>query len=78
MAEQAQPRRIKTFEEWQELARKAPRRWIIYSTEDKPPFILSIFLGLQQYLIMFGATVSIPLLLGALIAQEYNIPPDVA
>ena len=72
-------RRITTFEEWQELAKKAPRRWIIYGTEDKPPSnIMAVLLGIQQYLIMFGATVSIPLLLGNLIAQNYQIPEDIA
>jgi nucleobase transporter 1/2 len=40
------------------------KKWIIYTIEDSPPFGESIFLGIQHYLTMFGATVLIPLLLG--------------
>jgi nucleobase transporter 1/2 len=39
------------------------KKWIIYTIEDKPPIGESIFLGIQHYLTMFGATVLIPLLL---------------
>ncbi|MBW2057047.1 MAG: purine/pyrimidine permease [Deltaproteobacteria bacterium] len=39
------------------------RKWIIYTIEDKPPTGESIFLGIQHYLTMFGATVLIPLIL---------------
>jgi len=39
------------------------KKWIIYTIEDKPPLGESIFLGIQHYLTMFGATVLIPLIL---------------
>lgn len=39
------------------------KKWIIYTIEDKPPTGESIFLGIQHYLTMFGATVLIPLIL---------------
>jgi nucleobase transporter 1/2 len=41
----------------------AEKKWIIYTIEDKPPTGESIFLGIQHYLTMFGATVLIPLIL---------------
>ncbi len=43
----------------------AKERKVIYTIEDKPPIQESVFLGIQHYLTMFGATVSIPLLLAA-------------
>jgi len=43
----------------------AEKKWIIYTIEDKPPTGESIFLGIQHYLTMFGATVLIPLLLAS-------------
>ncbi len=39
------------------------KKWIIYTVDDKPPTGESIFLGIQHYLTMFGATVLIPLIL---------------
>ena len=36
---------------------------MIYTIDDKPPFIQCLFLGLQHYLTMFGSTVAIPLIL---------------
>jgi len=47
------------------------KRWIIYTIEDKPPLKESIFLGIQHYLTMFGATVLIPILL----AGAMKMPP---
>lgn len=47
------------------------KKWIIYTIEDKPPIGESIFLGIQHYLTMFGATVLIPLLL----AGAMKMPP---
>lgn len=46
------------------------KRWIVYTVDDKPPLLESIFLGVQQYLTMFGATVLIPIL----IAGELGMP----
>ena len=47
------------------------KKWIIYSIEDKPPVGESIFLGVQHYLTMFGATVLIPIIL----AGAMKMPP---
>jgi uracil-xanthine permease len=47
------------------------KKWIIYTVEDKPPTGESIFLGIQHYLTMFGATVLIPLIL----AGAMKMPP---
>jgi uracil-xanthine permease len=47
------------------------KRWIIYTIDDKPPMGESIFLGVQHYLTMFGATVLIPILL----AGAMKMPP---
>ncbi|NIQ39923.1 MAG: xanthine permease [Proteobacteria bacterium] len=47
------------------------KKWIIYTIEDKPPTGESIFLGVQHYLTMFGATVLIPILL----AGAMKMPP---
>ena len=80
MGEARRPRRVTTFEEWRELARTGPRRWIIYGVEDKPDnIILSVLLGLQQYLIMFGATVAVPFIVSGWIISTYQITdPEVA
>jgi uracil-xanthine permease len=47
------------------------KKWIIYTVEDRPPLGESIFLGIQHYLTMFGATVLIPILL----AGAMKMPP---
>lgn len=49
---------------------------MIYTIDDKPPFAQSLFLGLQHYLTMFGATVSIPLILSGPLG--INDPHDLA
>merc|ERR1712032_713699 len=36
---------------------------LLYSIEDTPPWYICCLLGLQHYLTMFGATVSIPFIL---------------
>jgi nucleobase transporter 1/2 len=42
-----------------------PNRFgVIYKLDDRPPFHRALVLGLQHTLTMFGATVSVPLLLG--------------
>jgi len=75
---QPQRKRITTFEEWQELAKKAKRKWLIYGIEDEPPsWALTIALGIQQYLIMFGATIAVPMILSSIIASTYQIPEEV-
>ncbi|MCK5156417.1 MAG: hypothetical protein KAQ69_08310, partial [Spirochaetales bacterium] len=38
--------------------------WVIYPIGSKPKMGLSILLGIQQYLTMFGATVLIPFIVG--------------
>ena len=48
------------------------KKWIIYSIDDKPPTGEAIFLGIQHYLTMFGATVLIPLIL----ANAMKMPAD--
>ena len=40
------------------------RGWVVYPIGSKPKIGLSILLGLQQYLTMFGATVIIPFIVG--------------
>ncbi len=42
----------------------AGKKWVIYTVDEKPPFGEAVFLGIQHYLTMFGATVAIPLILG--------------
>ena len=52
---------------------------MIYGTEDKPESLIeAIFLGLQQYFIMFGATVAVPMLVVGWISQYYQIPDNIA
>ncbi len=80
MSAEAQPqrKRITTFEEWQELAKKAKRKWLIYGIEDKPEsWALTIALGIQQYLIMFGATIAVPMILSGIVANTYQLPEEV-
>jgi uracil-xanthine permease len=47
------------------------KKWIIYTVDDRPPAGESLFLGIQHYLTMFGATILIPLLL----AGAMKMPP---
>ncbi len=46
--------------------------WVIYPIGSRPKMALSFFLGLQHYLTMFGATVSIPLILSG----AMKMPPQ--
>ena len=39
--------------------------WVVYPIGSKPKWPAAIFLGIQQYLTMFGATALIPILLGS-------------
>lgn len=74
----SEKKRITTFEEWQELAKKAKRRWLIYGIEDKPEsWGLTIALGIQQYLIMFGATIAVPMILSGIMASTYQLPEEI-
>jgi uracil-xanthine permease len=41
-------------------AAKPVQGWVVYPIGSKPPWGLSILLGIQQYLTMFGATIIIP------------------
>ena len=44
-------------------AAKPSEGWVVYPIGSKPPWGLSILLGIQQYLTMFGATVLIPFII---------------
>lgn len=46
--------------------------WVIYPVGSKPRWGLAIFLGFQHFLTMFGATISIPLIVGG----AMGFPPD--
>ena len=46
--------------------------WVIYPIGSKPRWGLAFFLGFQHFLTMFGATISIPLLVG----KAMGFPPD--
>lgn len=46
--------------------------WVLYPIGSKPRWGLAFFLGFQHYLTMFGATVSIPLIVGGAL----GFPPD--
>lgn len=47
------------------------KRKVVYGLEDKPkPFIKAFGLGAQHVLTMFGATVSVPLLLGPMMGMS--------
>ena len=52
-----------------------PAKGIIYGIEDKPPMGKRIVLALQHVLTMFGATVSVPLLLGPVMGMS---PTEIA
>ena len=53
------------------MNRKEEHRKVIYGLEDRPkPFIKALGLGAQHVLTMFGATVSVPLLLGPLMGMD--------
>jgi nucleobase transporter 1/2 len=58
-------------------AQKAKDSGMLYTVTDVPPIVLSIFLGIQHYLTMLGATVLIPLLItpamGASIEQTAQV-----
>jgi nucleobase transporter 1/2 len=70
-------KKLRNFEEWRREAAKGPKKWMIYGTEDRPESIIeAAFLGLQQYFIMFGATVAVPILVAGWIAQYYQIPDN--
>ncbi len=47
-----------------DTARVQAKGWVIYPIGSKPKIGLSILLGIQQYLTMFGATVLIPYIIG--------------
>ncbi|XVH31138.1 uracil-xanthine permease family protein [Haloferacaceae archaeon DSL9] len=45
--------------------------FVEFGIDDKPPLVTSIFLGLQHYLTMIGATIAIPLVIASLL----EMPP---
>ncbi len=52
-----------------EAVKPAGSGWVVYPIGSKPPWGLSILLGIQQYLTMFGATVLIPFIIGGAIGM---------
>ncbi|XP_033104119.1 solute carrier family 23 member 2-like [Anneissia japonica] len=46
---------------------------LTYGIQDVPPISTCIFLGFQQYLTMFGATLAIPLLLSAVFCMDHDL-----
>ncbi|XP_055335599.1 solute carrier family 23 member 2-like isoform X2 [Paramacrobiotus metropolitanus] len=42
---------------------QVPESMLLYNITDEPPWFLSILLGMQHFLLLFGGTVSLPLLL---------------
>ena len=55
----------------------------MYKIDEVPPWYLTILLALQQYMIMFGSTVTIPFIIGKIItsvslslSQHWNISED--
>jgi nucleobase transporter 1/2 len=51
---------------------KVAKGWVIYPIGSRPKMGLAIFLGIQQYLTMFGATVLIPFIVGG----AMGLPPE--
>ncbi|TFG57716.1 MAG: xanthine permease, partial [Spirochaetales bacterium] len=52
--------------------------WVVYPVGSRPTIGLSILLGIQQYLTMFGATVLIPFIIsGAFASNNIPIPPEI-
>eukprot|EP00094_Tigriopus_californicus_P011188 TCALIF_10797-PA protein Name:"Similar to Slc23a1 Solute carrier family 23 member 1 (Mus musculus)" AED:0.17 eAED:0.17 QI:0/0.91/0.84/1/0.83/0.76/13/482/578 len=47
---------------------------LIYKIDDVPPHYMSMFLGLQHYLTMFGSTVSIPFIVCPALCMENDDP----
>lgn len=45
-------------------------KYLIYGIDDKPPLLVTLALGFQHYLTMFGSTVAIPLLLGPALGMD--------
>ena len=61
-------------DETKEKSQRKIKSDLIYSVEDIPPWYMCILLGFQQYLTMFGATVSIPFILCPLLCISENDP----
>lgn len=47
---------------------------IMYGIDDKPPWYLSLVLGMQHYLTMIGSTVSIPFIICPALCIEKDDP----
>jgi xanthine/uracil permease len=56
----------------------ASQRFLVYGVEEKPKSLVeAALLGLQHYLIMFGATVAVPIIIATMLAETYRLPEDV-
>ncbi|EDV23955.1 expressed hypothetical protein [Trichoplax adhaerens] len=50
------------------------KSFVVYKLHEVPPFLYTIGLGLQHYLTMFGATISLPFVLAAPLCIGFNNP----
>lgn len=51
---------------------KTSHKSLLYKVDDKPPFLLALFLGIQHVLLLFGGTIMLPII----IAKAARIPQE--
>ena len=49
--------------------------FVQYGIEDRPPFLTSLFLGVQHYLTMVGANIAVPLILAGVLGMPEELVP---